>query len=132
MARHKDQARAMKRRLILALAIWSAFGLVCLISEYAHAGEIAGRRLDVQTDENPGSEYRHRNNISGLDSTSSGRRLSPGLAKVMAEGTGRVVNPTCDDVRAVVAWIGKARAVETAREAGASNSQIDKARRCLK
>jgi hypothetical protein len=26
-------------RLILALAIWSAFGLVCLISEYAHAGE---------------------------------------------------------------------------------------------
>jgi hypothetical protein len=26
-------------RLRLALAIWSAFGLVCLISEYAHAGE---------------------------------------------------------------------------------------------
>lgn len=58
--------------------------------------------------------------------------IPPGLAKVMAEGAGRVVNPTCDDVRAVVAWIGEAKAVEMAREAGASNSQIDKARRCLK
>ena len=26
-------------RLSLALAIWIAFGLVCLVSEYAHAGE---------------------------------------------------------------------------------------------
>lgn len=86
-------------RLLLALAIWLAFGLVCLIGEYAHAGE---------------------------------KPIPPGLAKVMAEGAGRAVNPTCDDVRAVVAWIGEARAVEMAREAGASNSQIDKARRCLK
>jgi hypothetical protein len=60
------------------------------------------------------------------------RPIPPALAKVMAEGAGRAVNPTCDDVRAVVAWIGEARAVEMAREAGASISQIDKARRCLK
>ena len=58
--------------------------------------------------------------------------IPPGLAKVMAEGTGRVVTPTCDDVRAVVAWIGEARAVEMAREAGASDSQIREAKRCLK
>ena len=84
-------------RTIFALAIWLAFGLVCLISEYAHAKD-----------------------------------MPPGLAKVMAEGAGRVVTPTCDDVRAVVAWIGEARAVEMAREAGASSSQIEKARRCLR
>lgn len=59
--------------------------------------------------------------------------IPPGLHRVMAEGAGRVVaNPTCDDVRAVVAWVGEARAVKMAREAGASNYQIDKARRCLK
>jgi hypothetical protein len=86
-------------RLLLALAIWLVFGIVCLISERAHGAE---------------------------------KPIPPGLAKVMAEGAGRVVNPTCDDVRAVVAWIGEARAVEMAREAGASNSQIDKARRCLR
>ena len=86
-------------RLLLALAIWSVFGIVCLISERAHGAE---------------------------------KPIPPALAKVMAEGAGRIVDPTCDDVRAVVAWIGEARAVEMAREAGASNSQIDKARRCLK
>jgi hypothetical protein len=86
-------------RLLLALAIWSVFGIVCLISERAHGAE---------------------------------KPMPPGLAKVMAEGAGRVVNPTCDDVRAVVAWVGEARAVEMAREAGATNSQIDKARRRLK
>jgi hypothetical protein len=122
----------MMNRLLLALAIWSVFGIVCLISEYAHAGETVGRRLDVQTAEKTKSEFRLRSNINDLESTSSGRRLSPGLAKVMAEGAGRVVNPTCDDVRAVVAWIGEARAVEMAREAGASDSQIREAKRCLK
>jgi hypothetical protein len=86
-------------RPLLALAIWSVFGIVCLISDLAHGSE---------------------------------KPIPPGLAKVMSEGAGRVVNPTCDDVRAVVAWVGEARAVEMAREAGASNSQIDKARRCLK
>lgn len=86
-------------RLLLALAIWSVFGIVCLISERAHGAE---------------------------------KPIPPALAKVMAEGAGRIVDPTCDDVRAVVAWIGEARAVEMAREAGASNLQIDKARRCLK
>lgn len=86
-------------RLILALAIWSAFGLVCLISERAHGSD---------------------------------KPVPPGLAKVMAEGAGRVVNPTCDDVRAVVAWIGEARAVEMAREAGATENQIREAKRCLK
>ena len=58
--------------------------------------------------------------------------VPPGLAKVMTEGAGRVVNPTCDDVRAVVARVGEAGAVEMAREAGASNPQIERARRCLK
>ena len=86
-------------RLLLALAIWSVFGIVCLISERAHGAE---------------------------------KPIPPALAKVMAEGAERIVDPTCDDVRAVVAWIGEARAVEMAREAGASNLQIDKARRCLK
>jgi hypothetical protein len=62
----------------------------------------------------------------------SERPIPPGLAKVMAEGAGRVVTPTCDDVRAVVAWIGEARAVEMAREAGASNSQIERAKKCLR
>lgn len=81
-------------RLHLAAVIWSAFGLVCLIAEYAHAGE---------------------------------KPIPPGLHRVMAEGAGRVANMTCDDVRAVVAWTGEARAVKMAREAGASSSQIDKA-----
>lgn len=58
--------------------------------------------------------------------------VPPGLQRIMAEGAGRVANMTCADVRAVVAWIGEARAVEMAREAGATNSQIDKAKRCLK
>jgi hypothetical protein len=107
-------------RLLLALAIWSVFGLVCPISERAHGGE---------TDHLVGVNKM----IDGHHIPDTGKMvIPPGLAKVMAEGAGRVVNPTCDDVRAVVAWIGEARAVEMAREAGASNSQIDKARRCLK
>lgn len=58
--------------------------------------------------------------------------IPPGLAKVMAEGAGRVVNPTCDDVRAVVAWIGEARAAAMAREAGATEARIKEAKRCLR
>ena len=88
-----------RSRLYLALAIWSVFGVLCLISERAHGSD---------------------------------KPIPPGLAKVMAEGAGRIVNPSCEDVRAVVAWIGEARAVEMARGAGASEHQIDKARRCLK
>ena len=86
-------------RLTLAIAIWLGFGLVCLISGYAHAGE---------------------------------KPIPPGLHRVMAEGAGRVANMTCADVRAVVAWIGEARAEEAARAAGASDMQIARAKRCLK
>ena len=85
-------------RTIFALAIWLGFGLVCLISGYAHAGE---------------------------------KPIPPGLHRVMAEGAGRVANMTCADVRAVVAWIGEARAEEAARAAGATERQIKDARRCL-
>ena len=59
-------------------------------------------------------------------------QISPGLHRVMAEGAGRVVNPTCDDVRAVVAWIGETRAEAEARAAGASERQIRDAKRCLR
>lgn len=106
-------------RLFLALAIWSVFGLVCLIAGYAHAEPYSctwhqyerGECLPILKDAGP---------------------MPPSIRRLMAEGAGRVVNPTCDDVRAVVAWIGEAKAVEMAKEAGASNSQIDKARRCLR
>lgn len=84
-------------RLLLATIIWSAFGLVCLISEYAHAKDIP-----------------------------------PGLRRVMAEGAGRVVNPSCADVRSFVAWIGEAKAEAAARSAGATDGQIREAKRCLK
>jgi hypothetical protein len=116
----------MKNRLLLALAIWSVFGIVCLISERAHGSEVYSEVTGVtdKPDQDGAAHAAHKNGQR--------RTPPPGLAKVMSEGAGRVVNPTCDDVRAVVAWIGEARAVEMAREAGASNSQIDKARRCLK
>jgi hypothetical protein len=39
---------------------------------------------------------------------------------------------TCDDVRAVVAWVGEARAEEMARSTGANESQIRDAKRCLR
>lgn len=55
----------------------------------------------------------------------------PGLAKVMAEGAGRAVKPTCADVRAVVAWIGEAKAEQAARSAGASEAQIARGKKCL-
>lgn len=58
--------------------------------------------------------------------------LPPGLHRVMAEGAGRVVNPTCDGVRAVVAIYGEWKAEATARAAGATDRQIKDARRCLK
>lgn len=84
------------RRIILALAIWSMFCLVCLIAGYAHAKDIP-----------------------------------PGLAKVMAEGAGRVANMTCVDVRAAVAVMGEVRAEAVARSAGATDRQIKDAKRCL-
>ena len=95
-------------RLILALAIWSVFGLVCLISERAH-----------------GSDQNHIPDAGKMV-------VPPGLQRIMSEGAGMVVNPTCDDVRAVVAWIGEARAESSARSAGATEAQIDWAKRCLK
>ena len=104
----------MRRAIIFAVAIWLAFGLVCLIAERVHAGE-SQERLAPRLQE----------------ANETHRSIPPGLAKVMAEGAGRVVNPTCDDVRAVVAWIGEARAVQMAREAGATDGQITVARRCL-
>lgn len=88
-----------RSRLILALAIWSVFGVVCLISERAHGSD---------------------------------KPIPPGLAKVMAEGAGRVANMTCADVSAFVAIYGARRAEAVARASGASEAQIDKARRCLK
>ena len=57
--------------------------------------------------------------------------IPPGLKQIMAEGAGRAVNPTCDDVRAVVAWIGEAKAESAARSAGATERQIREAKRCL-
>lgn len=55
-----------------------------------------------------------------------------GLRRVMANGAGRVVNHTCADVRAAVAWYGEERAVSAARSAGYSEGQIQEARKCLK
>lgn len=81
----------------LALIIWSAFGLVCLIGEYARAKD-----------------------------------MPPGLQRVIAEGAGRVANMTCIDVRAVVGLYGERRAEAIARSAGATDSQIREAKRCLK
>ena len=86
-------------RILLALAIWSVFVLVCLISEYAHAGE---------------------------------KPIPPGLQSVMAEGAGRVANMTCADVSAFVAIYGARRAEAVARAAGATEYQIQEAKRCLK
>lgn len=107
-------------RILIALAIWSVFGVVCLIAGYAHAGEASASHQFVPDPK-----------VMGRDVTAA-RPIPPGLQRIMSEGAGRAVNPTCDDVRAVVAWIGEARAMEMARGAGASSSQIDKARRCLK
>lgn len=58
--------------------------------------------------------------------------LPSGLRRVMANGAGRVVNHTCADVRAAVAWYGEGRAVSAARSAGYSEGQIKEARKCLK
>ena len=60
------------------------------------------------------------------------RPVPPDLQRIMTEGAGRVVNPNCDDVRAVVAWVGEARAEAEARAAGASEAQIRDAKRCLR
>lgn len=57
---------------------------------------------------------------------------STGLRRVMANGAGRIVNHTCADVRAAVAWYGEGRAVAAARSAGYSEGQIQEARKCLK
>lgn len=88
-----------RSRLYLALAIWSVFGVVCLISERAHGSD---------------------------------KPIPPGLAKVMAEGSGRVANMTCADVRAVVEIYGAWKAEAVARAAGATEHQITVAKRCLK
>ena len=88
-----------RSRLYLALAIWSVFGVVCLISERAHGSD---------------------------------KPIPPGLAKVMAEGAGRVANMTCADVSAFVGIYGARRAEAVARAAGATDSQIREAKRCLK
>jgi hypothetical protein len=87
-------------RIILALVIWSVFGLVYLISARAYGSE--------------------RNHI--VDANKMVSPIPPGLQRIMAEGAG--------DVRAIVAWIGEAKAVEMAREAGASEAQLRDAKRC--
>ena len=58
--------------------------------------------------------------------------IPPGLQHVMAEGAGRVANMTCADVSAFVAIYGARRAEAVARAAGATESQISEAKRCLK
>ena len=58
--------------------------------------------------------------------------IPPGLQRVMAEGAGRVANMTCADVSAFVAIYGARRAEAVARAAGATESQISEAKRCLK
>jgi hypothetical protein len=73
-------------RLLLAIAVWLAFGLVCLIGTYAHA-EPAFRL---------------------------------------------VVTLTCDDIRTLVAWQGWAEIETRAKAAGASQAQLDQAKKCLK
>lgn len=93
--------------------------VVCLISQYAHAERYTctwhqyerGKCLPILKDVGP---------------------MPPSIRRLLAERAGRVVNPTCDDVRAVVAWIGEARAVGMAREAGATEKKIKDARRCLR
>jgi hypothetical protein len=79
-------------------------------------------------DARPKHHHRHHT----VDVNKMFRPIPPGLQRIMAGGAGRVVNPTCDDVRAVVAWIGEAKAVEMALSAGATGRQIKDARRCLK
>jgi hypothetical protein len=58
--------------------------------------------------------------------------IPPGLQRIMAEGAGRVANMTCADVSAFVAIYGVRRAELVARAAGATDSQIQEAKRCLK
>ena len=101
-----------RSRLILALAIWSVFGIVCLISERAHGSEVYSE-------------------VTGQTGKLA-RPIPPGLAKVMAEGAGRVANMTCADVSAFVALYGARRAEVVARSAGATEHQIAVAKRCLK
>ena len=67
-----------------------------------------------------------------VDANKMVKPIPPGLAKVMAEGAGRVANMTCADVRAVVAIYGEWKAEATARAAGATDQQIKDAKRCLK
>ena len=57
--------------------------------------------------------------------------VPPGLQRVMAEGAGRVANMTCADVSAFVAIYGARRAELVARSAGATEHQIQEAKRCL-
>ena len=66
-----------------------------------------------------------------VDATKMVIRTPPGLAKVMAEGAGRVANMTCADVSAFVAIYGARRAELVARSAGATEHQIQEAKRCL-
>ena len=113
-------------RLSLALVIWLAFGLVCLIAEYAHAGPYTctwhqyerGECLPILKDAGP---------------------MPPSIKKLMAEGAGRAVYSnrgahwtlTCDDVKAIVAQLGEARAIAAAQAYGAGEAQIAVARQCL-
>jgi hypothetical protein len=43
-----------------------------------------------------------------------------------------IKTPNCDDVRTVVQAVGKKEALRMAREAGASEERIRRARECLK
>ena len=95
----------MRHLRLIALSVWIVFGIVCLISWRAHAA-------DHLVDAN--------------------KVIPPGLEKVMAEGAGRVANMTCADVSDFVALYGARRAEAVARAAGATDSQIQEGKRCLK
>lgn len=126
-------------RTLLAVAIWAVFGLVCLISEYAHAGDPpdVGSGKAIPTEEITRKPLRHSHFLVDLASKEITRSdtvkpTPPGLQRVMAEGAGRVANMTCADVRAVVAVYGAWKAEAVARAAGATEHQIREAKRCLK
>jgi hypothetical protein len=61
-----------------------------------------------------------------------GGRAHAYVSAAAIKGWLRLHIANCVDVRAVVAWIGEAKAVEMAREAGATEKQINDARRCLR
>lgn len=100
-----------RHRLLLALAIWAGFGLVCLIGTYAHAGYVCTPH-----------QYERGECLPIIKSRG---QIPQGIQRILA------TNPNCEDVLALVAWVGEAKAEAVARAAGATDRQIARARRCL-